>query len=218
MPDRAFEGAMQRLVVLLGVLTSTPAIAHPPPPIEIARDPVPEPRSPFQWSTWVRLAVGSESQVSDVATRGTPPARERSTVFEAAVGTEITFGIDRAGHTRVGPWLEVRGLELGEIVAGGELVIQAVPAKLDMFWYEGQGILAIRAGGNHERITSQVSYGYQAPWHLSGPPGHYKIGLRMVGTVTRELDDARTWTATLGLETEPVGALRYLLGIRSWYR
>ena len=31
------------------------------------------------------------------------------------------------------------------------------------------------------------------------------------------LDDPRDWSVTGGLEVEPVGAIRYLLGIRSWY-
>ena len=44
------------------------------------------------------------------------------------------------------------------------------------------------------------------------------IGVRVVASATRAIDDPRLWSATLGLETEPMGALRYLLGIRAWYR
>lgn len=49
------------------------------------------------------------------------------------------------------------------------------------------------------------------------PVGYYEIGARFVLAATRAYRDPRDWTATLGLEVEPVGALRYLLGIRSWY-
>ena len=56
----------------------------------------------------------------------------------------------------------------------------------------------------------------------------YMVGVRMVATVTRSLDRGldrsvdptsgdRGWSATLGIETEPLGALRALLGLRSWY-
>ena len=43
------------------------------------------------------------------------------------------------------------------------------------------------------------------------------IGVRVVVSATRSLDDPRDWSATVGLEAEPIGALRYLLSIRSWY-
>jgi hypothetical protein len=39
----------------------------------------------------------------------------------------------------------------------------------------------------------------------------------LVGTVTRAVDDPHDWSATIGIEAEPVGAIRYLLGVRSWY-
>jgi hypothetical protein len=59
-----------------------------------------------------------------------------------------------------------------------------------------------------------------APWDLLRPRHRevrYQIGLRAVATYTRSIDDPRDWTSTVGLEVEPVGALRYLLGIRGWY-
>ena len=49
------------------------------------------------------------------------------------------------------------------------------------------------------------------------PDYRYMIGVRMVASVTQSNENEKLWSATLGLETEPVGALRYLLGIRSWY-
>jgi hypothetical protein len=204
------------LLGLLGVILAGAAAAADS---QIATDP-PAPSLPYQWATWVRLAGGVTSGAeADTAARGGPAGeRETERVFEAAVGADVTFAIDRTGALRIGPWIEVRGFEPGAIVGGGELVIQAVPRELDLFWYEGQGVLAVRAGGNHERVTGQVAYGYLAPWKQARPDNRYMIGVRFIGTVTRTLADARAWTATIGLELEPVGALRYLLGIRSWYR
>lgn len=89
-----------------------------------------------------------------------------------------------------------------------------------MFWYKGEGVWIVRAGGNRDIYTGALSYGYRAPWKLWGPwsgKTRYMIGVRMVASYMRAADDPSLWSATLGLETEPVGALRYLLGIRSWY-
>lgn len=45
----------------------------------------------------------------------------------------------------------------------------------------------------------------------------YMIGVRFVFTAARAVDNPRDWSLGLGLEVEPIGALRYLLGIRSLY-
>jgi hypothetical protein len=45
----------------------------------------------------------------------------------------------------------------------------------------------------------------------------YMIGGRIVASFTRALDNPNVWSGTLGIEFEPVGAIRYLFGIRSWY-
>jgi len=199
------------LVLLLGGVAS----AHPPP------EPDPEPSRPaLEWSTWFRLGVGMRpADPPPVARTTTTPdtSRGQVTTWDAALGIELTTGISESGNVRLGPWLEVRG---ASVVGGGELVIQRVPKTIDLFFYEGQGVLVMRAGGNHERATGQLAYGYLAPWDLFGRPGggtRYMIGVRFVATYTRAIDDPRDWSATIGLETEPVGALRYLLGIRSWY-
>jgi hypothetical protein len=89
-----------------------------------------------------------------------------------------------------------------------------------MFFYKGEGVFIVRGGGNHEVVTASVAYGYRCPWDLWGPwtgTTRYMIGVRFVATATRSIEDPDDFTATIGLETEPVGALRYLLGIRSWY-
>ncbi len=178
-------------------------------------------RPAIDWSTWFRLGMGMRPHEVAASARVTMPQPERrgqDTAYEAALGGELTIGASPSGNTRIGPWFEIRGIH--DLVAGGELVIQGVPNKLDMFFYDGTGVLALRAGGNSDHVTAQVAYGYLAPWNLFGRPKgqtRYTIGVRFVGSFTRSIDDPGDWIATIGLETEPVGALRYLLGIRSWY-
>lgn len=206
---------VRRALVLLLLLAGA-AYAHPPPE---DREEVPS-RPPLEWSTWFRLAFGMQpANSAPVARSTTPPemAGGQETKWEAALGIDLTTAITESGNVRIGPWLEVRGLS---VVGGGELVIQRVPKSIDMFLYEGQGVLAVRGGGNHERATAQLAYGYLAPWNLFRPQTgttRYMIGVRVVATYTRALDNPRDWSATIGLEAEPFGALRYLLGIRSLY-
>jgi hypothetical protein len=105
-------------------------------------------------------------------------------------------------------------------VVGGELVLDALPKDLDLFQFDGEGTVQVRAGGNAHAVTAALAYGYLAPWSLWGPwegASRYMIGVRVVVSATRSLDDPRDWSATVGLEAEPIGALRYLLSIRSWY-
>ena len=177
-------------------------------------------RPPLEWSTWFRLGFGMKPADPSPVARATMPATTAGgqvKTWDAALGIDLTGAITDSENVWIGPWLEVRGLS---VVGGGELVIQRVPSSIDMFLYKGQGVLVMRAGGNHERATGQLAYGYLAPWQLFEPVrgvSRYMIGVRFVATYTRALDDARDWSATIGLEAEPVGALRYLLGIRSWY-
>lgn len=211
------------LVLFVVAATATlasarPVLVSPPPP---PPEPEPSGRPALEWSTWLRLGLGMRPHVVDVTPRVTMPPPERKgqdAAYEAALGGDLTIAAARGGDLRIGPWFEVRGLT--QLVAGGELVIQRVPAKLDMFFYDGQGVLALRAGGNLDRVTGQVAYGYLAPWNLfHAPKGdtRYMIGVRFVASYTRAIADPKDWTATIGIEAEPVGALRYLLGIRSWY-
>ncbi len=208
---------MRWFAVVLVVVTAGTAAAHPPP--ELAEEPVKRPA--IEWSTWLRLGMGMRPHEVTAATRVTMPQPERrgqDTAYEAALGGELTIGASPAGDVRIGPWFELRGLH--DLVAGGELVIQGVPKKIDMFFYEGTGVLALRGGGNTHHLTAQVAYGYLAPWDLfrkTRSDTRYTIGVRLVASYTRSTADPGDWIATVGLETEPVGALRYLLGIRSWY-
>jgi len=206
------------LVALTLVALAGTAIARPPPPPD---DPPPPPRGPLvEWTSWLRVAYGSAPAETAARPRvvgptGLPdPGREHG--WEVALGADATIAVAR--DVRVGPWVELR--TSSDPMIGGELVVTRVPETLDMFWYKGRGVLAVRAGGNRELATAAISYGYQAPWDLMRPRHgrtRYMIGLRAVVTATRAVDDPRIWSTTLGLEVEPVGALRYLLGIRGWY-
>ena len=208
---------MRFLAVLILVVSAGTAAAHPPP--ELVEQPPHRPA--IDWSTWFRLAMGMEPTGAGEVARSTTPPPERSgqdAAWEVGFGAEATISAGSDGDVRVGPWLEVRGIH--DVVAGGEIVVQRVPKSIDMFLYKGQGVLMLRAGGNTEHWTGQVAYGYLAPWKLfSEPRGdtRYTIGVRFVASYTRDFADPHDWIATIGLETEPFGALRYLLGIRSLY-
>ncbi len=210
---------MSKLVAISMILLATAtAVASPPPP---PPEPEPERRPAIEWSTWIRLAYGvanhgDEPGVARVVSPPTEATRESG--FEAALGIDLTAAIGAGGDRRLGLWAEARTSSLP--VVGAELLIGALPAKLDMFFYDGEGVLVVRGGGNPEVVTASVAYGYRCPWDLWGPwrgATRYMIGVRVVATATRSIADPDDWAATLGLETEPAGALRYLLGIRSWY-
>jgi len=203
--------------LLIVVATTGTALAHPPPEPEEER----EQRPAVEYSTWFRLAMGMRPHEIEAAARATtpPPTRRgQDTAYEVALGGDVTIGAALHENLRVGPWFEIRGLRTA--FAGGEVVLQRVPKKLDMFLYDGEGVLALRAGANAEHVTAQIAYGYLAPWNLfrrhTGDT-RYMIGVRFVASYTRGISDPGDWIATIGLETEPVGAIRYLLGIRSWY-
>ncbi len=214
------------LLVLLPVIGLTAAVstaaAHPPPPPppeSIASEPE---RPLVEWSTWVGIAYGWAPGTDHGVPRVIDPAIDRDPAasgWDAGLGAELSLPLTRAGTVRFGPWVEGR-TSSGPLL-GGELVLTARPAKLDLFWYQGEGAWTLRAGGNRDVVTGAVAWGYRAPWDLFHPShgrSRYMIGVRVVASATRAIDDPRLWSATVGLETEPMGALRYLLGIRAWYR
>ncbi len=211
---------MQRLAVMLLVLGTTgPAMARPLSDPEPADDS----RPIIEWSSWVRVGYGivhpiTETTPATVARTMLPdPAREQATAWDVAIGAEATLPLSDGGNVRVGPWVEARALT---IVGGAELQLGGLPRALDMFWYRGEGQLTVRVGGNASHGTAAIAYGYRAPWKLFGPwrgDTRYMIGVRFVATATRAHDDPRDWTAALGIEFEPIGALRYVFGVRSWY-
>jgi hypothetical protein len=185
-----------------------------------------EDRGFFEWSTWVRLSYGvarvEEPPVVNGAAARTitpqPPATyDQVGDFEAALGADFMLPIP-SKHLRLGPWLELRGVT--DVIGGVELQIARSPKDLDMFWYDGEGVWSVRAGANSKEATAAVAWGYRCPWVMfsDAPRGtRYMIGGRIVASFTRALDNPNVWSGSLGIEFEPVGAIRYLFGVRSWY-
>ena len=212
--SRVEAGVLRTLVVVAALCRI--AAAHPPPPPEIAEDSGDWRDEParIEWSTWLRLGYGVEHARAAVAARATSPVPDPETSrWETGLGIDASLTL--TSHTRFGAWAELRGTQG---FAGAELVLSGAPRSLDMFLYRGEGVLVARAGvGPEHQTTAALAYGYRCPWKLWGPYSRatrYEIGARVVANVTRSPDE---WSATLGLEVEPVGAIRYLLGIRSWY-
>ncbi len=195
-------------------------------------------RPPVEWSTWIRGAYGVARPSVGTATRSITPAESDTAtrVGELAIGLEASLPISPRGNVRVGGWFEQRGVSWGDAFAGAELVVTRVPRRLDMFFYEGHGMLAVRVGASVDRQSASVAYGYLAPFWLEGPcrmrfydiytgicasrpdrVARYMAGLRVVATITRPMRDSREWSATLGLEFEPVAAIRMLTIARDWY-
>ena len=206
-----------RSLILL-VLAAGIASAHP---VYIAHDPPPEPiewrTSPavIEWSTWIGFGAGIASSPPTTIARGALEPNDLHAAWTFSGGIDATLPITHS--IRLGPWLGLHDLEP---MAGAELEVMRNPASLDLFWYDGEGAWTLRAGGGREHMTAAITWGYRCPWRLWGPYSkatRYEIGARFVLQTTRAYSDPRDWTATLGLEVEPVGALRYLLGIRSWY-
>jgi hypothetical protein len=224
-----------RWLASLSVLVSAGiAAAHPPPPpdddpitLDIAspHPPPPPPEEPtdwhkdrafFEWSTWIRLGFGvARTPVENVARSTQPPdLHDQHAAWDAALGVDVTLPIPTK-RVRLGPWIELRPQG---VFAGGELSIAG--RDLDMFWYEGERVYTLRAGSSMTDITAAFAFGYRCPWKLWGPYNsatRYMIGARLVASATRSVADPDDWSMSFGLEFEPVGSLRYVGGIKSWY-
>jgi hypothetical protein len=202
------------LGLLLMVLAAGTATARPP---EIAESPPGDRPTLVEWTTWLRgaIVVARSEAPEPTAARASSPTPERDRDVAGAIGAGFTLPI--GSHVRIGPWLEFRSWGLP--VVGGELTV--LPGSLDMFWYQGKSAITTRAGANPDVLTAQLGVAYRAPWDLFGPAAQnsrYVIGVGVVATATQNRHDPHDWSVTVGVELEPVGALRYLLGVRSWYR
>lgn len=214
-----------RWFALVLIAVTRLAAAHPalPPPYLIAHDPPPDPEitewsehpALLEWSTWLGFGVGIASSRPETLARGTTPAADRHSEWVFSAGAEVTLPLT---HTaRLGAWAGLHDLEP---MVGAEVQLTGRPRDLDLFFYNGEGVWTLRAGGGRDHMTAALAWGYRCPWKLWGPYSkrtRYEIGPRITLMATRAYVDPKDWTATLGLEVEPVGALRYLLGIKSWY-
>jgi len=208
-----------RLVTLLAlVFAGRTAVAQP----ELASDGPTrwqDDRAFLEWSSWIRLGYGmaSEPVESATAARTTISVSQphaAAGAWDVGLGAEVTLPLPTS-HWRVGPWIELRP---SGVFTGGELNIAGRP--LDMFLYEGERVYAVRAGASTTDVTASLVFGYRCPWKLWGPYHHtsrYMIGARLVATATRSVADPHDWSASFGIEFEPVGALRYVGAVKSWY-
>lgn len=211
---------MRATVTLAILLAAAPVGARPPPPGDYEeptswrRD-----RAFLEWSTWIRLGAGVErAPVSpgDRAARSTQPPllHDQHMFWDAALGIDVTLPLPTS-DVRMGPWLELRPQG---VFGGGEVSIAG--RDLDMFWYEGERVYTVRAGSSLTHVTGAFAVGYRCPWKLWGPYSdatRYMIGVRLVASATRAVADPDDWSMAFGIEFEPIGSLRYVGGIRSWY-
>lgn len=197
------------------------AAAHPPPPR------YPRERPHLEVSSWVALGGGAVTHGAD--TRG---------VFDLRLGGGFTRGVSRSEDVRLGPFVEVASASFASVhaVGGVEFFVGAVPRPLRMFRYPGEGTLVLRAGGGYAwrdglpGASSPVAsltaaWGYRCPFSLREPAdewtdkpyeratARYMIGVRLWVNATVDVSGDPAWLVSGGLEFEPVGSFRYLLGI-----
>ncbi len=166
-----------------------------------------ESRPAVEWSLWGRAGVGEASPRPEIAARRvTVPAPQTESIMEAALGAELTLGVARRGDLRAGAWGELR--TTSGPVAGAELVLEGLPPHPYDSRIGGTGSLVVRAGGNAHVVTGALGFGYVGSWPRVDPWigwARHVVGARLVVSVTRALDDPRDWSASVGLEIEPLG-------------
>jgi len=188
---RTFEGVLGEVGVITGELISI------------------QKRPAVEWSLWGRLGAGLLSQSSDVAARRiTPPSTDSHSTSEGALGVDATFGIAHGDNLRLGAWGEVRTTT--DPVGGAELVLEGLSPHPYSSRIGGAGSLVLRAGGNTRVITAALGFGYVGSYPNDDPWvswARHIVGARVMLSVNRAAEDPRDWSATLGLEIEPIGAL-----------
>jgi len=184
-------------------------------------------------STWMSVGGGALHR------SGTPTEPG----VHLAFGADATQPIHGDATLRVGPWIQVETIDFLTMSATGglELFLDELPDDLNLFQYTGTGVLSVRLGGGWYAwrglttggspvLGATIAYGYRAPFVLhdswacecdeesSDEPcrrwGRYMQGVRLyvAGQLTTSGDD-RGWQVTGGIEFEPVGSFRYLLGL-----
>ncbi len=162
------------------------ALGSPPDtePVRPTLDPPPPPphRPTIEWSSWVRVGYGIED--------------------DAASGSEKRIGAQPDEHRPI--WEAAVGADISLPVAlRGDLRIGAWaeartssgPVLGGEILLETDGLVALRAGTNTNVVTGAIVFGAR--------------DLRFVVSTTTSRDD---WSATAGVELDPIRALRRLLG------
>lgn len=225
------------LALAVPFLVAGSASAHTPPPDDLIETPpvetlsVAQPtveRPTLELTTW--LGVGGGGRAAGQEARG---------VFDLRFGYDVTLPVAREGDVRIGPFAEVASATFSSIsaVGGLEVFLGSVPRPLRMFFYSGEGTFLVRLGGGWSwwtdvpRKTSApvtsltLAYGYRCPFSLHEPaeepaqePGQrrssrYMIGVRLWVNGTVGFASSRIWQVSGGIEFEPIGSFRYLLGL-----
>jgi hypothetical protein len=166
-------------------------------------------RPPLEWSIWGRLGLGVGATPRSLRSARTviepEPASGDAATWDAAAAADVSVGVAHGGDLRLGAWAEVRTSTAP--VAGGELVLDA--AALDL-----RGSVVVRAGANPHVVTGELGVGWTGS-RMAPPHERFRhvIGGRLVVAANRSLDDPRAWSATLGIELEPIGALHAVLDL-----
>lgn len=213
---------MQRLLLGLFALATYGQLARAEPTLVRAEPPTQAPAvdrpTLVEWTTWLRGSVALIQGAVEAPTAARSVAavatRERDRTVAGAIGAGFTLPL--GNRARVGVFAELHGWEAP--VLGGELTF--IPGDLDLFFYKGKSAVTLRAGASPTVLTAQFGLAYRAPWDLftSRPRSNrYMIGVGVYVNATQSRIDPHDWSSTLGIEFEPLGAIRYLLGIRSWY-
>ncbi|MEZ4408106.1 MAG: hypothetical protein R3A52_16765, partial [Polyangiales bacterium] len=180
-------------------------------------------------SSWVMLGGGA--RVIDGVSEA---------VFDLRLGGGFTGAVGREGDVRLGPFVEVSTASFDGVqtVGGVEFFVGAIPRPLRMFYFSGEGAFSARLGAgwawrdvgfvdarSAPVASLTLSYGYRAPFSLRNLESYrspdpekratarYMIIARVWVGASVDLTGASAWQLTGGLEFEPVGAFRYLLGV-----
>lgn len=206
----------------------TAAYAHQPPPPPPSAYGTPRPTS--EVTSWVALGGGALSDAAYTTSVA---------LFDLRLGGDVTFGIARKNDLRLGPFVELATPTFAGFTAVGgvELFFGAIPRPLRMFYYSGEGTLLLRFGAGYALRSDAlpvasspvgsvtVAYGYRCPFSLHEPTdaawvsterrpaARYMVGVRLYVNATVDLRDGPGWQLTGGLEFEPVGSFRYILGL-----
>jgi hypothetical protein len=178
----------------------------------LPRDP-PANRPPIEWSTWLRGGYGIEERATPIAARGTEgqPVAEPHTIFEGALGADVSVGVARRGDLRLGAWAEMR--TTSGPVLGGELIVSGFPRHPINGELESSAGFILRAGGNGDVISGAIGFGFTGSWASRDPWiswARHAVGARAVASMTRSSTE---WSTTVGVELEPIGTLQALVGL-----
>jgi hypothetical protein len=156
-----------------------------------------------------------------VATRSvTPPMTDdAASTWELAAGADLTMGVTASGNLRVGAWGEIRTTT--DAVLGMELVLDHLPPHPHRSRIDGAGSLVLRVGGNDRVVSGAVGFGYVGSFRRHDPWIRWMrhvVGARVVASMNRSIEDPRDWSATVGLEVEPIGVVRAVLDLATGSR